>query len=47
MEQDFSERIDRAGEQAEKINEGRGVIAAFKESLAKEGTFWDDGKSAR
>ena len=45
VEQDFSERIDRAGEQAEKMKEGKAVIAAFKESLAKERTFWDAGEA--
>ncbi len=41
VEQDFSERIDRAAEQPEKVKEGLAVIRGFKDSLAKEGTFWD------
>ncbi|WP_367875055.1 sulfatase [Luteolibacter sp. Populi] len=40
VEQDFSERIDRAAE-GEKLKEGLEVIQAFKDSLAKEGSFWD------
>ena len=43
VEQDFSERIDRAGERPEELKTGKAVIAAFKESLARERTFWDDG----
>lgn len=42
VEQDFSERIDRAGEQPDKVKEGLAVIQAFKDSLVKEGTFWDE-----
>jgi arylsulfatase A len=41
VEQDFSERIDRAAEQQEKVKEGLAVIREFKESVAKEGSFWD------
>lgn len=41
VEQDFSERIDRAAEQQEKVKEGLAVIQAFKDSLAKEPSFWD------
>lgn len=42
VEQDFSERIDRAAEQADKVKEGKAIIAAFKDSLAEEGSFWDE-----
>jgi arylsulfatase A len=41
VEQDFSERIDRAPEQADKLKEGLAVMKSFKDSLAKEGSFWD------
>jgi arylsulfatase A len=44
IEQDFSERIDRAREQPDKVKEGLAVIQAFKDSLAREGSFWDAGK---
>ncbi|WP_035607301.1 sulfatase-like hydrolase/transferase [Haloferula sp. BvORR071] len=45
VEQDFSERIDRAAEQQEKVKEGLAVIQAFKDSVAKERSFWDqEGK---
>jgi arylsulfatase A len=44
VEQDFSERIDRAAEQQEKMKEGLTVIQAFKDSLAKERSFWDQEK---
>lgn len=43
VEQDFSERIDRAAEQPGKVSEGKAVIASFKDSLAKEPSFWDAG----
>lgn len=42
VEQDVSERIDRAAEQPEKVREGKAVMAAFQKSLAEEGTFWDE-----
>ena len=44
VEQDSSERIDRAAEQAGTVKEGLAVIQAFKDSLAKEGNFWDQEK---
>lgn len=44
VEQDFSERIDRAAEQPAKVEEGKAVIISFKDSLAKEPSFWDNGK---
>ncbi|QJE95488.1 sulfatase-like hydrolase/transferase [Luteolibacter luteus] len=44
IEQDFSERIDRAAERPEKVEEGRAIISAFKDSLAKEPSFWDERK---
>ena len=46
VEEDFSERIDRAAEQQEKVKEGLAVIQGFKESLAKEGSFWDEKKQS-
>lgn len=41
VEQDFSERIDRAAERPEVVERGRAVLADFKESLVTEKSFWD------
>ncbi len=44
VEQDWSERIDRAEEKKEKVEEGLAVLKSFKDSLAKQGSFWDQEK---
>ena len=41
VEEDPYERIDRAAEQGAKVTELKAAIDAFKESVAKEKTFWD------
>jgi len=42
VEQDFAERIDCTQEHPEKVKKGKAVIVAFKDSLAKEVSFWDE-----
>jgi len=42
VEQDLSERIDRAGEQTERILSMMAKLNAFETQASEEGTFWDE-----
>jgi hypothetical protein len=41
VEQDLGERIDRAGDQANRIEPMMKKLKAFESQVQEEGSFWD------